>query len=426
MQLKFQSSFAILKEAAAGGQGMSTFNFLQTATGDQDYQEEFEGPGDLGPHEEYQYEEGQEAHEYGGARYYEGGEQDQISFFEDHYDTNGEHDGQSYDDNYEHDEDAEHGEQQSYIQEEDEAAVRLDELEEGHRYEQGLLATAFEDPGVAADEVTVAKQQDESAAAFTTAHGDSADYEAGEYDEDLIDWDDDSLTTTLSEHDAEAHEDMSTFLTEYEDDEAKDGLPLDGAEDAQSQAPVNQSAPPGQAADNIGSEDFLNEPAGQEYGDADRDGEETFEGEHGAGEHGEEYIFDQADTYDEQYDENHPDYQPAEDDEQYHTAHDFLNTEQYEHGLEHDPYGEEGDGLDDTLGTVIHHETTGYQEEYLEHDDLEDLGDEIGFDDEDEGGLENGGSVTISGSPTGKRSFDELEDEFDDEDDREVKKARAS
>jgi hypothetical protein len=429
MQLKFQSSFAILKEAAASGQGLSTFDFLQIATDDQDYPEEFEEPGDLDPHEEYRHEEGQDAQDYGdghGAHYEESAEHDEAGYFQEHYDPKGEHGEQTYDENYEYDENAEHGEQHFYIQEEDEAAARLDELEEGHRYEQGLLATAFEDPGVAADEVTVVKQQDESLAHSTTAHGDSANHEAGEYNEDLIDWDDDSLTTTLSEHDADSHEDISTFLTEYEDDEAKDGLSEDGADDAQQQAPEEQEAPPGQAADSLGSEDFLNEPADQEYGGEDDTGGETFEEEYATGEHGEEYNYDQADTYDEQYDENHPDYQPGEEDEQYHTAHDFLNTEEYEHGLEHHPDGEEGEGLDDTLGTVIHHKSAGYGEEYTEDDYQQDLGDEIGFDEEDEGGLQNGGAATLSGSLTGKRSFDELEDELGEDDDRDVKKARSS
>lgn len=424
LQLKFASSFAILKEAAAGGQGMSTFNFLQSTGNGQFDQEEYEETGDFGPHGDYYQEEGLEGQDYGdGAdtHHEEGAELDQGEHFQDQYNAGGEHGEESYDHHYEDDQYPEQGEEHFYIHEEDEAAARLDELEEGHRYEQGLLATAFEDPGVAADEVTVAKPSADSAASSPTVHGDSANNSAGEYDDDIIDWEDDSLTISRSEQDAVAHEDYSTFLTEYEEDHPKDDQPEGGATFAQDQAPVDGSAARGQAADILGSEDFLHDPTGQEYTNEDQEGEQAAEGEDGTGEN-EEYNFDQADNYDEQYDETHPDYQPGEEDEQYQTAHDFLNLEEYEHGPEHNVYGEDEQGLDDTLGTVIHHETAGDQE-YEEGQD--DFGDDIGFDEEDESTLQNGGTGATSGSPTGKRSFDELE-EFDDEDDREIKKARPS
>lgn len=416
-QLKFQSSFAILKQAAAGGQGMSAFNLSHLTTDEHDfYTEEHEDAGHLVQQGEHDPENRYEDQDYGPTAHADHVEEYQAGLEEQY---TGEADEEGYED---YQQEGQYAEEEFYIQEQDEAAVRLDELEHGHKYSQGLLATAFDDPGVAADEVTVAQDQAaDPTASSATVPGDSANNSAGEYDDDLIDWDDDSLTTSLSEYDADAHEDFSTFLTEHEEERVKDELPKDSATDLQEQAGDDGNQGPGLPAENFGSEDFLNDPASQENGYETHQGEQAPDGEEPAGEQEEELNFDQADTQDQQHDGYHPDYQPGEEDDQYHTAYDFLDTEEYEHGPEHDVYDGEEDGLEDTVGTVIHHETAEYQEV----DAREDFGEEIGYEEDDTAELQNGGTEAISGSPTGKRSFDELE-EFDEDDDREVKKARPS
>jgi hypothetical protein len=420
LQLKFQSSFAILKQAAAGGQGMSNFNFLHSTAEEQEdfYQEEYDA-GEARPHGGHDAEDGFEGHGYGENAYGDEPRPNLDGQYQDHYETTGEQGDESYEEYYQEGEYQEHeGEEEFYIPEQDEAAARLDELEAGQAYEEEPLDNTHENHGLAADELSAAERQAASTASSATAEGDSANNSAGEYDDDLIDWDDDSLTETLSEHDADTHHDFSTFLTEYEDEVAKDdALEGDGTY-RQEQPGVDVKKASGLPADNsLDSADFQNDPAGQEQGDEAQAGEHSNEADEQEG----NYTFDQADIYDEQHEQYHPDYQPGEEDEQFHTAHDFLNAGQYEHGPEHDVYGGDENGLDDTVGTVIHHETAEHQE----YDDHEDFGDEIGFDDEDGDDQQNGGTKAVSGSPTGKRSFDELE-EFDDEDDREVKKARAS
>ena len=429
MQLKFQSSFAVLKQAAAGGQGMSSFNFLHTAAREPEdfYQDEYDDEGISAPPGEHDTEDGFEGHGYGDAAYVDHGEEappDAEHQHQDYYEHAGEQGEEGHED---YDQEGEFREQfgddEFYIPEQDEAAARLDELEAGESYTEEALANTLEDPGLAADGKNAGEQKAASTASSTTVQGDLTNNSAGEYDDELIDWDDDSLTTTHSEHDADTHQDFSTFLTEYEEDDAKIGLPGDNAEETHGNSGLEEKDALGQSIDtHLGSEDFLNSPTGQKYGDEAPEGEQNYEGEYGAGDQAEheELTFDQADTYDQQHDEYHPDYQPGEEDEQYHTAQDFLNTQQYEDGAGHDAYEEDGEGLDDTVETVIHHETAQYEE----YDEQEDFGDEIGFDQDDESEVQHNAAAATSGSPSGKRSFDEIED-FEDED-REVKKARPS
>lgn len=402
LQLKFQSSFAILKQAAAGGQGMSSFNFLQpTSAHEEFYQEEYEDAG-LAPSGEHDEFEGQD---YADPSYENNGKQvaHNVGESQEQYEDTG---AEGHEEFYQEGEYHEHlGEEEFYVPEQDEASARLDELEADNAYHQDQV-TELEDPGAGVDELNAEEHQAASTASSTTVQGDSANNTAGEYDdEDLIDWDSESLTP-LSEHSSDP-QDFSTFLTEFEEEQSKESLPQDDAP-----APVDGVAAPDQSAElHLGSEDFLNDRDGQEHGD------ETYEGEYEGGEeaeHGEEYTFDQADTYDEQHEEFHPDYQPGEEDEQFHTAQDFLNFDEYEHGPEHDVAEEDEEGLDDTVGTVIHHETA-------EYDEQEDYGDEIGFDQEDDAEEQHIAPATIPG----KRSFDDLEDELE-VDDREIKKVRAS
>lgn len=68
----------------------------------------------------------------------------------------------------------------------------------------------------------------ESVASSTTLRADQANDAVGEYkDEDLIDWDDSILTSDLSEHGTDDNDDFSTFLTEP-DLEETDGQAPDG------------------------------------------------------------------------------------------------------------------------------------------------------------------------------------------------------
>lgn len=419
MQLKFQSSFALLKQAAAGGQGMSSFSFLHNTRNEQEdfYQEEYDA-GDSRQNEEHDGDNEFKDDEYGETAQAEGPRSEFNGQYQEHYEHPAEHGEAGYEEYYQEGEYQEQtGEEEFYIPEQDEAAARLDELEADRAYEGETDCYAPENQETAADESYVAGQQVVTAASSATAQGDSVNTSAGEYDDELIDWDYDSLTTTLSEHDADAHQEISTFLTEYEDEDAKGDAKENYGTEPQENPGLTGNIASGLLADDSLASARPQKPTDQEHGDEAR----TDENSHEAGEQEGNYTFEQADTYDEQHEEYHPEYQPGEEDDQFHTAHDFLNTDHYEHGLEHDVYGGDENGLDDTVGTVIHHEVAEHQD----YDDEEDFDDDIGLDEDDGGDQQKDDSTAISDSLTGKRSFDEL-DEFDDEGSREAKKARAS
>ena len=448
LQLKFQSSFSILKQAAAGGQGMSNFGFLQAT--DQTHEEAYEDGYDEDASAPEQQgddypEDGNEDHSY-DQNTYSGrpGEGEEFQARTEIAARVGEEDHEEY---YEEDEYHEEMAEGEFPEpEQDEAAARLDELQADEEEGAGALYNAsenldsltqatFSQHGTLEDGAHTADQQADSTATSVTLQGDSVNSTAGEYDDDLIDWDNDSLTSDFSEHAGGDQQDFSTFLTEYEVDESKAALPIEekgldqvsGARDG-SGLPVDATAVDAQ---NLGSQDFLNEFTTEDYGGEANEGEPNYQEEYQAGEYAEQegqYDDYQADTYDEQQKENHPDYQPGEDDEQFHTAQDFLNNDYYEHGLEHDIQGEE-DGIDDTVGTVIHHDLGEYQDD---HEGQQDFEDELGFDDEpaaqeDETTTAPNGNSKISGSPLGKRSFEE-HTELDEleYDEPELKKVRSS
>ena len=455
LQLKFQSSFSILKQAAAGGQGMSSFGFLHTAgQGQEDsFPEEYEDGDVPGPHEDAHPEDGFEDQQYDETTYVEHADGTANADYGE--DTNGpetvDQHGEAEHEEYYQDEEEYHEdppEEQFQNQDRNEAAARLDELQadEGHAadtlYHAPQNAEQLDLPVKEQDaHAAIAKGTDnlaESNASSATVQGDSGNGITGEYDDDLIDWDDDTLTSTLSsEQTGDGHDDFSTFLTEYEEDETKAEDHQQGPGDVtEVQDELNPATEDHQASDaqNLGSEDFLNEYPGQdqEYGNEPHQGEQEYFEEYETGEQSgheeEQYDYNQADTYDEQQEEYHPDYQLGEEDEeQFHTAQDFFNADAYEHGTEHDVYGEEEDGVDDTVGTVIHHDVGEYPEEEGE----ENFGDELRFDDEATGEQDYSAELqlkpTATGSPRGKRSFDEHAglDELEDYD-RELKKARAS
>ena len=417
-QLKFQTSFTMLKQAAAGGQGMSNFSFLHWKAGhQQDFHEEgFEDNG----HEEPRAHDEFDGYDFDFASAAPVSVEQQAHTDiegqpEEPHGYTGEQGEDGQEDYYEEDEYAgQPGDEEYHLPEHSEAAAQLDEFDAGDSFTDEALAQTVDGPDDTTREVKAPGLKTVSTASSTTIYGDSNNNSAGEYDDDLIDWDDDSLTTTFSDQDTSNQEDFSTFLTELDEADTKDHLHGDGATDRLKDSRTAHDTAKGIPADGpLGFDEFLNDPTDQSYEDA------AYHGEHEATADGEEYNYDQADTYNEQYDDYHQDCQPGEEDEQYHTAHDLLNADQYEHGPEHDVDDDEGDGLDDTVGTVIHHETADHQ------DQQEDFEDEIGFDDDDTSYLQDTATTTKLGSPNGKRSFDELKN-LEDEDDREAKKARPS
>ena len=70
------------------------------------------------------------------------------------------------------------------------------------------------------DHAHVGSSHVESTRSSQTVQGDNDKNTAGEYDEDTIDWDDESdLTTKSSESGVDDHDDFSALLTEYEAEE---------------------------------------------------------------------------------------------------------------------------------------------------------------------------------------------------------------
>lgn len=420
LQLKFASSFSLLKNAAAGGQGMSSFGFLQPLGGNEFY------------HEEYDDDEGSALH---------GKEDDGQQTGEDLYDEHGQPLDQWNDDEtgyyYEHNYDTEEGDHAKdstgiHGDNENPPPPGFEELLHGENDLTDTVNSVLDTTAAAGKDIvsdsTAANldaalgkpDQGLSQQSSQTEQGDHANTNAGEYD--FIDFDDDTLTSELSAYTSSGHDDFSTFLTEVEAEEQGATLPKDDEDD-----PLDSDQT--FDAQHLGSEDFLNDLGEHDYEGQDQLGEqgaeESYEPGDGYENYDEEESYDRADTYGEQqYEEDHPDYQPGDEDEQFHTAQqDFFQGDFREHGPEHDVHEEEEEGLDDTVNTVVHHEVV---EEYQE-----DFEDDLGFDDDNfeqqEGDTEAIRPVA-SGSPLGnKRSFDDLADEDDLEiDERDVKKSRAS
>ena len=431
-QLKFSSSFSIFKQAAAGGQGMSSFGFLQP-------------PGDNEFHEDYEED---------------AAEDDQGEFqtgtFQEHFDETS-HPHHAYQEGYEDQEEEEEAEEQDveqpstseqhhpnarYTAQEERGGEKQEEEEHvpnDHEDDLQHLGEVHEDDFQSADAIytaplgetnqdAFAKESDPppvdipgggekatSAASSTTVQGDPVDGSTGEYDEDLIDWDDDTLTSVESELAPDGQEDFSTFLTEYEDHEELPAGERKGIAIAQSANEIGNPV----------SEDFLNdlgdgETRGSHIPEQDSIEEYGFEGDA-------QGYYDQADTYHEQQeDDYHPDYQPGEEDDLYHTAQDFLDGQAYEHGLEHDVHGE--DDVDDTVGTVVINRPTN---DLVKDQDQENFEDDLGFDEVTEqqppSEAQESPITGATGSPLGKRSFDDF-DEVDnlDDDTPDLKKARSS
>lgn len=451
LQLKFAKGFEVLKQAAAGGQGMAGFELLHGG-GEEGYedqygeddkekygeanQEEYEEAHDPQKHadqyygeerqEEYEHEHDpedadqyhdQEGHEeYDGQEYdettYVGDledtgqtglaaeetydqdpaanateeyEQDETTYVDDLQDTL--HAGETAEEAYgEHPElhtNAEYDLEEYYLDQEDykevpedhgqpekhdEAAQLLDEPEENvdeqqpitdvvHNTAEYLPADtngqtgAGEEPSFPEGEQkpaapTVENSKAESTASSTTIQGDQVlDNTVGESDEDVIDWDDDTLTTELdSEPVPDDEGDFATFLEELE------------AEDAEAGKAVAAPLAPGKKD----GEDLVYENAGP---DAD------------------------------------------------------ASAQQIPHPV--DDFG--ADKFDDTFVTA----PVAAGDDDFAH---EDFSDDLRFDDEEEAAPSAAAAAaTVAASPLGKRSFDVV-DLFDDEGEEEkpeAKRARA-
>ncbi|KAK3057651.1 hypothetical protein LTR09_001835 [Extremus antarcticus] len=438
-QPRFSSSISMFRQAVAGGQGMSSFSFLHASN---DVEAD---------HDQYAYDGGEEwtgltGHEdpnhvteqqYAENTYAEQGGVEAGSY-EQHepQDANDEQYQDARQDYY-FDETAQGDYDETY---QGEAADALDGLTGQTAKElydaegEAQTAEANHDLQVPVQGDLEAAAQDHAVSATSeTVEGDkeTADTTAGEYyDEELIDWDDDSLTTFDSDNTDHTQNKDTTVSTAYDPVEAK------ADQDEQLQ---------------LGSEDWLNEFA--EPDGAHQDGEENQQG------YGQEAAQDDQtnNPLPTQHDHdggaedagNQPDYQFGEGQDEQAMAHHEGGTQGdfYEHGLEHIDFHEDvaddqgdDDEFDDTV--LIHRPNgEGYDESYQEpgpEGQYQEEYDDLGFD-EDEAteeqqieAVEPLADATTSkdfsgGSPSGKRSFDEIDDLEDDTIELpEVKKVRSS
>lgn len=397
LQLKFTSSFNILKAAAEQGDGMSRFAYLRGGRDELDeYDEEGEAEeegheeenehveeyhNDEAPGEEQHYEgeDGHtEDHTDGQVSHLEEGEEYEEEQYPENHDGNSEDADQSCD---AHQDDANYGEYNERPEADpnaeaeelrddgeypDEGADVQDDQSNGeapeHEVEQ-LDGTALEE-----SEEPV---RPESAASSATVRGDVTNDPAGEYyDDDFIDFGDDDLTTET----AELHvDDVNGNSSTLDDDYDSVGVAADDA-DAHHEQQTDATGD-GLALDsdfgglaNQRSNEDLDGEVSEEVGAAQ---ELHNEADNGVEQHGQD-----GDALADSLDLNEDDL-PAEDDEQLDTAFDLLEGHDFEHAAEN---GEPAQPA-----------------ESLEYDD----DDDIGFNDDVEE------TVLASGSPLGKRSFDE-------------------
>lgn len=485
VQPKFTSSLALLRQAAASGQGMQPFNLMHQNEDVEEYYEEEDGVENAAEHggageESYEEQAGTEDHAEGDDEdaqdeqnnQYQGELEGGEAREQEAEGTENEHEqdieGQEYTNEEEYgDEDASTNTAEHAVASAEEAlgdgSAQLHDDQQTGQADVGSYpaqpdADAQDDPYA---EISFVDGTDEevtkaaSTASSTTIQGDQPHDSVGEYsEEDLIDWDDEehSLTSNSSEPTANGPDDYSTFLEEIEAAEGTSGqhgvepkTADEHAEAAEAQLAADESlhfqdpktaAEKHEALHAPGAEDFLNDFEEQEYpNDAEygEDAQPHFQEQ----DYAQEEYYDQADTYEEQQGGQ----QPGEDDEQFHTAHGFSEEDLYEHGPEHDAFqdgettGYEENGLVDPFEHVTDHHDQA--EDHFDQPTTEaqvplDPDDDIGFDDETTEQHEARKasqpdiSAVGSGSPLGKRSFDDLveTDDFDDGE-PELKKARS-
>lgn len=252
----------MLKQAAAGGQGISSFVDVSAeevpAQFGEYYQDGDEDPTLLGDasgidYEEHPQNDGQDVtaeadlnetdyHEYDTSyENTEGGQEAQDEYEYEQYDDAEQAEYEDYGEGEETNTPAAHVEDPEKVQTFEETAdlPQADATEAHSVPEENPEHSAADSFPEAVDESKghagegEAEEQGEgsnveSVASSTTLRADQANDAVGEYkNEDLIDWDDSILTSDLSEHGTDDNDDFSTFLTEPDleetDDQARDG-----------------------------------------------------------------------------------------------------------------------------------------------------------------------------------------------------------
>lgn len=240
----------MLKQAAAGGQGISSFVDVPAEEVPADYGEYYqdgdEDPALLGEasgidYEEHSHNDGQDVaaeanlnetnyHEYDTSYdNTEGGQEAQEEYEEyEQYDDAEQAEYEAYGEGDETNTTATHVEDPENVQAFEETAdlSRTDATDAPAVPDGQPEPSAVDSPSKAIDEGKVhtgegegEKQGEgsnvESVASSTTLRADQANDAVGEYkDEDLIDWDDFTLTSDQSEHGTDDNDEFSTFLTE--------------------------------------------------------------------------------------------------------------------------------------------------------------------------------------------------------------------
>ncbi|KAH9819867.1 Protein of unknown function (DUF2420) [Teratosphaeria destructans] len=272
--------------------------------------------------------------------------------------------------------------------------------------------------------------QTESDASSATLNGEAVDDSNGEYDpEELIDWDDDSdLTSPFSEPAKDGHDDYPS-AKEHEHTEDPAVLTDDAETVAQHGENEASNSAAGSAelsrianddvAHHVDSEDHVTELEQPHIGDT---GEQVQHEEYG---YDDQTYRDEADPIDEQHAQSQ---EPGKDEEPSYPDHEYeFNGDSYEHGLEHNPSGEETQ--------VAESEGDGAGEDCNGDDILDFDDDDIGFNDDTpaEAAAREAASrkasqsnlnSPLSGSPSVKRSFDEtaeIDFDFEEPDLKKVK-----
>ena len=444
-QLRFSSSLTMFRQAIANGQGMSHFDFLQAPA------------EDVADPEQYPYEEGDD---WTGLAAHE--QHDHLA--EQHFDDTTYHEQETTSadnaavqhEQHAGEDDQHHGtEQDLYFDEtgrvdydeayEGEAAEALDGLTgqtDGEAYDFQEYAQA-QDNGDGQHESTEAEtaaapdEEGSTSTSTTTLKAKETANTTGEYDdEELIDWDEECLTTYESDNTGVAKQGKTTISTNYDDVEAE---------------PQQEEQP------QMASEDWLNNLAGYQ------------DGQNGVETHTKETAMSKTSTLMTTLTIRTPQNlttklwrqlakMPTTRISQHcsKATENTINTARttmasrkgvdYEHGLENTDLQDgstelqdEEEEFDDTV--LIHRPEEGHFEGDF-HEDTEaqhqDEYDDLTFDDDETDGEHPTKAVApttdattskdlSSGSPNGKRSFDEIDDLEDESVELpEVKKVRSS
>lgn len=443
LQMKFTSSVSVLRQAAAGGTGMSTFGLDHTSqeqVGEYDEHDEGHGEEDQQEYEQqYQYDETADGQAYEQAQN-EGSipelpERDTNDHHGEYEEYPAEDQGKQnyYQENEEYHEEL--GEGQYYEEENNEVSQLLDEhaLEGEGQFEESTdtanhatleQTEPADDVAQPLSETADDAEKADSTATSTTFHGDDGQDTTGEYtDEDLIDWDDDSdLTSDPSE---KGLVETSTLQAEKElgtaaqNDQPHDGLDQDPA-DAAAQGQNHQqhdSTNAEDTADVLGTEDYIGNFEEQDYeaGNLDHGADPTNLDSAYAEE------FDQAnETAAQPEDLSHLEGQQGEDDP-FQTAYELFDEADQEHGQQ----APAPDATTDDT-TLVASTNTGEQQ----HGDTDDFIDfELDEETTAEAAKAQHANTADAGShtPFAKRSFEDLAGDGEiDFDSPEPKKARAS